>query len=141
MRFRLWGSAFLGFCAGERPFPHGLLRAMPPPPLHPPTGSAFAPSTVPRLRFCLLLDANPRNWFLADPHSSPTGEACPPVPGAPGVRGREGQLRPQRILGVIFRSRGYDSHCLKLLDHKDLSLSPCWPDGRCRQRRACLRTR
>jgi hypothetical protein len=38
---------FWGLKAGERPFPYGLLRDMPPPPLHPPTGSAFAPSTVP----------------------------------------------------------------------------------------------
>jgi hypothetical protein len=49
---------------------------------------------------------NPRSWFLADPHSGTTGGACPPVPGTPGVRGREGKLRPQRVLGVIFRSRG-----------------------------------
>ena len=52
-----------------------------------------------RLRFCLLLDPNPRSWFLADPHSGPTGEACPPVPGTPGVRGGGSNYDPNGSLG------------------------------------------
>jgi hypothetical protein len=46
---------FWGFCAGGRPVPRGLFRAVQPPPSHPPAGSAFLPSTgpswLPRLTF------------------------------------------------------------------------------------------
>ena len=59
-----------------------------------------------RLRFYLLLDANPRSWLLVDPHSGPTGEACPPVPGAPGVRGGRGSLCHQRNFCGIIENRG-----------------------------------
>jgi hypothetical protein len=66
-----------------------------------------------RLRFCLLLDANPRSCFLADPHSVPTGEAYPPVPGAPGVRGGGGEfISPTELLWHNRKQRrpNLDSH-------------------------------
>jgi hypothetical protein len=57
-----------------------------------------------RLRFYLLLDANPQSCFLAeDPHSGPTGGggACPPVPGGAGVRGA-----PPQPIGLIYTTNG-----------------------------------
>jgi hypothetical protein len=47
----------------------------------------------------------PRSWFLADPHSRvPRGRHARPFRGLLEYGGG-GQLRPQRVLGVIIHSR------------------------------------